>query len=184
MNEELRRQIQEELTGKEDAQVQLQFMSAYASELEEFLQEMTIAFSKWKELDQVVTEDRGRVGAGVSGDRGLPPGGACHGLPPRLHDGEDQHAHRQGSDAGGQGGQRAGAAVMPGLTDQADKVLAFWFVETRPRQWPAQQPSAVELGCLSKRPRPSWARLSWPPMIQPHWLSSMALFWALRRSRA
>jgi len=58
MNEELRRQIQEELIGKEDAQVQLQFMSAYASELEEFLQEMTIAFSKWKELDQVVTEDR------------------------------------------------------------------------------------------------------------------------------
>jgi uncharacterized protein (DUF924 family) len=24
---------------------------------------------------------------------------------------------------------------MPGLTDQADEVLAFWFVETRPRQW-------------------------------------------------
>ncbi len=39
------------------------------------------------------------------------------------------------ADAGGQGGQRPGAVVTPGLPDKAGEVLAFWFVETRPRQW-------------------------------------------------
>ncbi len=60
---------------------------------------------------------------GVPSDRGLSPGGACHGLPPPLHDGEDQHPHRQGSDPGGQGGQRAGAAVRPGQRDPATPVV-------------------------------------------------------------
>jgi hypothetical protein len=58
MDEELRRQIQDELTGKTDAQVQLQFMSSYECEIEDFLREMTLAFRRWKELDQVVTRDR------------------------------------------------------------------------------------------------------------------------------
>jgi len=34
---------------------------------------------------------------------------------------------------------------MPGLTDQADEVLAFWFVETRPRQWFAKDAAFDEL---------------------------------------
>lgn len=58
LDEELRRQIQDELIGKYDAQVQLQFMSAYEIELEDFLREMTLAFSRWRELDQVVTKNR------------------------------------------------------------------------------------------------------------------------------
>lgn len=58
MDEELRRHIQDELIGKYDAHVQLQFMSAYEIEIEDFLREMTLAFRRWKELDQVVTKDR------------------------------------------------------------------------------------------------------------------------------
>jgi hypothetical protein len=58
MDEELRRQIQDELIGKFDAQVQLQFMSSYEIEIEDFLCEMTLAFRRWKELDQCVTRDR------------------------------------------------------------------------------------------------------------------------------
>lgn len=58
MDEELKRQIQEELIGKADAKVQLQFISAFESEIEQFLQEMTLAFGAWKKLDQSVTKDR------------------------------------------------------------------------------------------------------------------------------
>lgn len=58
MDEELKRQIQEELIGKADNQVQLQFISAYESDLEQFLHEMTLAFDTWKELDKAVTKDR------------------------------------------------------------------------------------------------------------------------------
>ena len=46
MDTELRRQIQEELEGKEDSHVQIQFMTTYRTELEEFLREMTIAFER------------------------------------------------------------------------------------------------------------------------------------------
>jgi uncharacterized protein (TIGR00106 family) len=66
---------------------------------------------------------------------------ACHqavhaiGCTPRLHDGENQHAHRQGADPGRQGGQRAGVALMPVPGEQAAEVLEFWFVQSRPRQW-------------------------------------------------
>jgi hypothetical protein len=38
--------------------VQLQFVSAYEIELEDFLREMTLAFGRWRELDKVVTKDR------------------------------------------------------------------------------------------------------------------------------
>lgn len=58
MDTKLRRQIQEELEGKEDPHVQIQFMTTYRTELEEFLREMTMAFEKWKELDHEVTKDR------------------------------------------------------------------------------------------------------------------------------
>ncbi len=34
---------------------------------------------------------------------------------------------------------------MPGLPDQAGEVLAFWFVETRPRQWFAKDAAFDEL---------------------------------------
>ena len=45
-------------------------------------------------------------------------------------------------------------------------------------------PLPLSWGCPSKRPELSQARSSWPPMIPPHWRSSMALCLVLRRSRA
>ena len=57
-DEELRSKIKDEIIGSFDANVQLQFIEVYSNELEDFLREMTLAFTKWRELDRVVTKDR------------------------------------------------------------------------------------------------------------------------------
>ena len=54
----LRRQIQDELIGRYDAEVQLRFLSTYETELEDFLREMVLAFSKFRELDAFITGDQ------------------------------------------------------------------------------------------------------------------------------
>jgi hypothetical protein len=58
MDEELKRQIQDELIGRYDAEVQLRFLLTYETELEDFRREMAFAFCKWRELDQFITKDR------------------------------------------------------------------------------------------------------------------------------
>ena len=58
LDEKLKSKLKDEIIGSYDANVQIQFLEAYANELEDFLREMTLAFSKWKELDRVVTKDQ------------------------------------------------------------------------------------------------------------------------------
>ena len=54
---------------------------------------------------------------------------------PRVYTTVKVSTRTDGPDPGGQGGQRAGAALMSGHGEQAAEVLAFWFVQSRPRQW-------------------------------------------------
>ena len=62
-------------------------------------------------------------GIGLLRSRGMPSGGPLYWLPSRVHHGEDQHPHRQGTDPGGEGSQRAGVALFE---DHARKSSRKW----------------------------------------------------------
>jgi hypothetical protein len=48
---------------------------------------------------------------------------------------------RHGPDPGGEGGQRAGAALMADHPEAPTTILRFWFSETQPRQWFVKDPA-------------------------------------------
>ena len=57
MNPDLRQLLREELVGIRDSNVQLVFMEMYEEMLEEFVDHMDVAFTRWSELDQAITRD-------------------------------------------------------------------------------------------------------------------------------
>jgi len=58
---EVRQLLREELVGIRDSNVQLMFMEMYEEMLEEFVDHMDAAFTKWSELDQAITRDEQSV---------------------------------------------------------------------------------------------------------------------------
>ena len=57
MNPDVRRLLLEELVGLRDFEVQIMFMEKYQKQLEKFVDHMSAAFSRWGELDGLVSKD-------------------------------------------------------------------------------------------------------------------------------
>lgn len=61
MKPEVRQLLREELVGIRDSNVQLMFMEMYEEMLEEFVDHMDAAFTRWSELDEAITRDEQSV---------------------------------------------------------------------------------------------------------------------------
>jgi hypothetical protein len=61
VNPDIRQLLTEEIVGIRDSSVQLVFMEKYEEMLEEFADHMAAAFTKWSELDQLITKDEQSV---------------------------------------------------------------------------------------------------------------------------
>jgi len=57
VNPDVRRLLLEELVGLRDFEVQIMFMEKYQKQLEKFVDHMSAAFSRWGELDGLVSKD-------------------------------------------------------------------------------------------------------------------------------
>jgi hypothetical protein len=61
VNPDVRRLLLEELVGLRDFEVQIMFMEKYQKQLEKFVDHMSAAFSRWGELDGLVSKDEQSV---------------------------------------------------------------------------------------------------------------------------